>query len=235
MNDIANTVYQSAMQILQAIGKVLLSREIIALATIAAAFIAVYRLVYLRPELFIEPNVESVHEREENTKAIMSLFLVNGGNRFAEDVQVTLTLDAFKFDNDIESTDYVTNRYQVPQTTLDIRSGRKSGYVGGGRRHDIYVENPVYEKDVMKMWFGTSIFNEEGKQELKYTVACRTHGLRKGKIIFEIDSGKMTIEKKHPTKLRKLKQRIGLSPKLKREERVENLKDDSDIHYQYQD
>lgn len=66
---------------------------------------------------------------------------------------------------------------------MEIRSGRKSGFIGGGRRHDIYLENVVYEGDVQELWLGNAVFTE-GKYDLKYQVACKEHGLRRGKISF---------------------------------------------------
>lgn len=225
-------LYRLSIAIFQFIADIVFSEEVLALATIIAAIIAIYKFVYLRPELFVDVDIVSYHERTSHTVAIMRLYLVNGGNRFAEDVQISFTLDAFKFENDIPATDYVTEDYRIPETELDIRSGMKGGYIGGGRRHDIYVENPVYEKDVMKMYFGETIFDSEGTHELKYSVACRTHGLRKGKITFEVRHNKITVTKNYPTLLRNLKARLGWKPEIKRVEQVENLSDD-DVEVSY--
>jgi hypothetical protein len=86
----------------------------------------------------------------------------------------------------------------------------------------------VYEKDVHKLYYGEAIFGSEKTHEIKYTVACRTHGLRQGKIRIEMEDGELTATREYPTLWRQLKAYLWWSPDLKRTEEVENL-DDVDI------
>jgi hypothetical protein len=149
--------------------------------------------------------------------------LVNAGNRFAEDVQLTFALDAFKFDTDLDTPEHPTEDYEIDVTTLEVRSGRRIGFVGAGMRHDMFFENAVYERDVHKLYYGEAIFEREGRHEIKYTVACRNHGLRQGKVTLELDDGEIDVTKAYPTLLRQLKAYFGWVPDLKRTQRVENV------------
>jgi hypothetical protein len=223
--DLVAVVVRFVGRLLQWLGSVILTPEAAALAAIVGASISLYRFGYRRPELLIDVGVRHSREvrQEGHTTAVMRLFVVNAGHSFAEDVQITLALDAFHFENDIETSEHPTDAYEVPSTTLDIASGRMSGYLGGGRRHDIYVARPIYEQDVLEMYFGNSIFENKGPHELKYTIACREHGLRKGTVEIEVEDGDLNLTRDYPTRWRNLKARLGWSPELTRPEEVENL------------
>lgn len=214
---------------LQPTGDILFSSEAGVLAAVVALFLSLYRFVYLRPELLLDAEVGEAGylERQEGDgyNAGVTLYLVNAGNRFAEDVQLTFALDAFEFDTDLDTPNHPTEDYEVPETTMDTRSGRRMAFIGRGRRHDIFFENVVYERDVHKLYFGEAIFETEDTHEIKYTVACRTHGLRKGKITLEMDDGEIHVTKAYPTLLRQLKAYFGWTPDLKRTQRVENVDD----------
>jgi hypothetical protein len=212
---------------LQPIGNLLFSKETGVLAAVVAVFLSLYRFVYLRPEMLLDAEVGNVgyQERQEDDgyRAGITLYLVNAGNRFAEDVQLTFALDAFKFDTDLDTPEHPTEDYEIDVTTLEVRSGRRIGFVGAGMRHDMFFENAVYERDVHKLYYGEAIFEREGRHEIKYTVACRNHGLRQGKVTLELDDGEIDVTKAYPTLLRQLKAYFGWVPDLKRTQRVENV------------
>ena len=210
-------------------------KNLVPLAIFTTGAISFYTFIYKRPELIIEtdvpPGVGRSEDEEGDFEASIMLLLANVGNDSAEEVQLTLTADAFRFDNQIEVTDYITNSYAPPQAVMDIRSGKKTGFIGGGVRHDIYLENVVYEGDVQELWLGGAIFTE-GQHDLKYQVSCKEHGPRKGKISFEITDGEIEVtSKKYPTYRRWLKNRLGASVERKRTQQLENL-DEDDIEFQ---
>ena len=78
----------------------------------------------------------------------------------------------------------------------------------------------------MPLFLGTAEFHNDGKHELKYTVACRSHGLREGSIEFEIDGeDSQIITREYPTLYRKVRSVFGWKPDLKRVQKVENQGD----------
>lgn len=212
---------------LQPVGDALFSKEAGVLAAVVAVILSLYQFVYLRPEMLLDAEVGDTgymeRQDEDGYTAVIELYLVNGGNQFAEDVQLTFALDAFKFDTDLNTPEHPTDDYEVNTTTLDTRSGRRIGFVGAGIRHDIFFENVVYEKDVHKLFYGEALFEREGTHEIKYTVACRNHGLRQGKITLEMEDKEITVTKAYPTLMRQLKAYFGFVPDLQRTQRVENV------------
>lgn len=213
----------AVVRILRPIGNQILSSEAAAAAAIGTVLIAAYRLLYLRPEMLLDINVRGWHDRTDHVNATIALYVINAGNKFAEDVQLSITADAFYFENDIESTSSMSEDYQGATAEFEIKSGMKAGYVGGGRRHDINIGNPLYEGDVSKLYLGSAIFEKPGKHELKYSIACRGHGIRSGKITFEIDGeNSRVVSKQYPTLLRNIKEKLYWQPELKRVQRVEN-------------
>lgn len=217
----------------QPIGDKLFSKEAGVFAAIGALFLSVYRFVYLRPELFLDVDLDgngySQRQDGEGYDANIGLYLVNAGNRFAEDAQLTFALDAFHFDLELDTPDHPVEDYDVPTTMMDTRSGRKMGYFGGGRRHDVFFEGVVYEQDTFELYYGEAVFDEEKTHEIRYTVACRTHGLRQGKITIEMDDGDLEVTRAYPTVWRQLQAYLWWSPELKRTRRVENV-DSADVN-----
>jgi len=212
---------------LEPIGGILFSKEAGVLAGVTAVGLSLYRFVYLRPEMLLDVEVGDTGYSECQEKyeysAGVTLYLVNAGNRFAEDVQLTFALDAFEFDTDIDKSEHPEKDYEIGTTTMDARSGRRIPFIGAGWRHDMFFENVVYERDVHKLYYGEAIFEKEATHEIKYTVACRTHGLRQGKITLEMEDGEFNVTKAYPTLLRQLKAYLGWVPDLKRTQRVENV------------
>lgn len=225
-------ICSSLTSCLQPAGTALFSKEAGVLAALGALFLSLYQFVYLRPEMFLDVDLNNgqyiPQQDGDGYTANLTLYLVNGGNRFAEEVQLTFALDAFKFDTDLDTVEHPSEDYEITTTAMETRSGRRIGFIGGGIRHDVFFENAVYEKDVHKLYYGEAIFDSEKKHEIKYTVACRTHGLRQGKISIEMEDGELTATREYPTLWRQLKAYLWWSPDLKRTEEVENL-DDVDI------
>lgn len=218
----------------QPISNNLFSKETGVFAAVGALFLSIYRFVYLRPELFLDIDLDgngySERQDGEGYDANLGLYLVNAGNRFAEDVQLTFALDAFHFDSGLDTPEHPVDDYDIPTTMMDTRSGRKMGYTGAGRRHDVFFEGVVYEQDTFKLYYGESVFKKEQTHEIRYTVACRTHGLRQGKITIEMKDGEFKITRAYPTVWRQLKAYLWWSPELKRTRRVENV-DKDDIKF----
>lgn len=209
--------------------------NIVPIAIITTAAVTSYSFLYKRPELILEVDQSASGpaqpSEDGDAESILMLLLANVGNSSASEIQLTITADAFKFDNDIDSTDSIVSEYEPPQAVMDIRSGRKSGFIGGGRRHDIYLENVVYEGDVQELWLGTAMF-KQGKHELKYQVSCKEHGPRRGKISFEVENGEVTITgREYPTRRRQLKTRIFGRVERTRTQELENL-DEDDVEFQ---
>lgn len=217
----------SVVGLAQPIGDILFSKEAGVFAAVLAVLLSLYKFVYLRPELFLDVSLDGNGYREkqegEGYHANLSLYLVNAGSRFAEDVQLTFALDAFHFDSSLDTPEHPVEEYDVPSTMMDTRSGRKMGYIGGGRRHDVFFEGVVYEQDTFQLYYGETGFEKEQTHEIRYTVACRTHGLRQGKITIEMDDGELEVTRAYPTVWRQLKSYLGWSPELKRTRRVENV------------
>lgn len=205
--------------------------NIVPIAIITTAAVTSYSFLYKRPELILEVEQSTggpTNPGEDGDAwSVLMLLLANVGNSSASEVQLTITADAFKFDNDIDSTDSIVSEYEPPQAVMQIRSGRKSGFIGGGRRHDIYLENVVYEGDVQELWLGRAIF-DEGKHDLKYQVSCKEHGPRRGKISFEVRNGEVTITgREYPTRRRKLKTLVSGRVERTTTQELENLDEDA--------
>lgn len=225
---------QMVHQVLMSLGS-LVWKNLVPLAVFTTGAVTFYSFIYKRPELILEAELSSAFETAQNedgdAKAVLMLLLANAGNNSATEVQLTLTADAFHFDNNIDSTDSITSSYEPPQAVMEIRSGRKSGFIGGGRRHDIYLENVVYQGDVQELWLGSAIFTE-GKHDLKYQVACKEHGPRRGKISFDITDGDVEIiGRSYPTYRRRLKTWLCGPVERKRTQQVDNL-DEADVEFQ---
>lgn len=205
--------------------------NLVPLAVVTTGAITFYSFIYKRPELILEAELSSTsktaHDEDGDIKAVLLFLLANVGNNSAEEVQLTITADAFHFDNDIQTTDSIISSYEPPQAVMEIRSGRKSGFIGGGRRHDIYLKNVVYEGDVQELWLGSAIFTE-GKHDLKYQVACKEHGPRRGKISFNVTEDDVKIiDRSYPTRRRQLKARLFGPVERKRTQQLENLDEDN--------
>lgn len=210
-------------------------KNIVPIAIVTTAAVTSYSFLYKRPELILEveqsTSVSTQPDQDGDAEAVIMLLLANVGNNSASEVQLTITADAFKFDNDIDATDSIVSEYEPPQAVMDIRSGRKSVFIGGGRRHDIYLENVVYEGDIQELWLGRAIF-DEGKHDLKYQISCKEHGPRRGKISFEVEDGEVMItDYKYPTRRRQLKTRVFGRVERKRTQQLENL-DEDDVEFQ---
>lgn len=205
--------------------------NIVAIAIFTTAAVTSYSFLYKRPELILEvENTDSGPTQpgeDGDADANIILLLANVGNSSASEVQMTITADKFKFNNDIDTTNSITSKYEPPQAVMEIRSGRKSGFIGGGRRHDIYLENVVYENDVQELWLGKAIF-DEGDHDLKYQVSCKEHGPRRGKISFRIENGKVEVTgRTYPTRRRALKTWVFGRVERTRTQKLENLKEDN--------
>ncbi|MDB2242661.1 hypothetical protein [Halorubrum ezzemoulense] len=195
----------SVTSILSNLGQAIVSKEAAALAAIAGTFLAFYRYVYLRPELLLSAeNLVSYETVSGETSSQINLYLSNVGHEFAEDTYLSFALKRFEFD-DVD--------FQTPESPLLIKSHEMVGFFGmKGERHDLYIENALYEGDIFKLYFGGCAFENDGKYTLKYTVACKSHGPRKGKIVFTVEDGEVEINHKYPTKLRRIRNLIGWSP-----------------------
>lgn len=223
-----------ALQAVVSLGAFVVS-NIVPIAIITTAAVTSYSFLYKRPELILEVSQSTVGPTQSDeggdVGAVIVLLLANVGNSSASEIQLTITADAFKFDNDIHSTDSIVNEYEPPQAVMEIRSGRKSGFLGGGRRHDIYLENVAYQGDVQELYLGRAIF-DEGKHDLKYQVSCMEHGPRRGKISFEVEAGEVTITgRKYPTRRRQLKTWIFGRVERTRTQELENL-DEDEVEFQ---
>lgn len=130
-------------------------KNIVPIAIVTTAAVTSYSFLYKRPELVLEVEQSTSGptqpDEDGDAEAVIMLLLANVGNNSASEVQLTITADAFKFDNDIDATDSIVSEYEPPQAVMEIRSGRKSGFIGGGSRHDIYLESVVYEGDVQEL------------------------------------------------------------------------------------
>jgi len=225
---------QFIFQILTSFGT-LIWKNLVPLAIFTTGSVTFYSFLYKRPELIMEVEISYSRElasgEEGDAEAGLMLLLANVGNSSADEVKFTITADAFKFENDIPSTDSITSTYEPPQAVMEIRGGRKSGFIGGGRRHDIYLENVVYEGDVQELWLGRAIFRE-GEHALKYHVACKEHGPRKGTISLEVSDGEVKItQRSYPTYRRRVKAWLRGPIERKRTQELENLNED-DVEFQ---
>lgn len=151
-----------------------LLRNLIPIAIVTGTAVSVYTFGYKRPELILEVELSGADgpRGDGHTRANLMLLLANVGSGSAEEVQMTVTAGAFAFDNDIEPTDTITAAYEPPQAVMEIRGGRKVRFFGGGCRHDVFLENVVYEGDVQELWLGSALFTD-GEHELKYLVSCK--------------------------------------------------------------
>lgn len=223
-----------AVQAVVSLGAFVVS-NIVPIAIITTAAVTSYSFLYKRPELILEVDQSTAGpiqpDEDGDAGSVLMLLLANVGNSSASEIQLTITADAFKFDNDIDLTDSIVSEYEPPQAVMEIRSGRKSGFFGGGRRHDIYLENVVYEGDVQELWLGKAIFDER-EHDLKYQVSCKEHGPRRGKISFEVEDGEVRITgREYPTRRRQLKTWIFGRVERTRTQELENL-DEDDVEFQ---
>lgn len=130
--------------------------NLVPIAVISGTAVSIYTFGYKRPELILEVEPPTGHltqpSEDGDAQANFMLLLANVGNSSAEEVQLIITADAFKFNNKIDATNSITPDYELPQAGVEIRSGRMAGFIGGGRRHDIFLENVVYEGDVQELY-----------------------------------------------------------------------------------
>lgn len=213
--------------------------NIVPLAIITTAVVTSYKFLYKRPELIMEVEQSystPINADEDGDVEVGLMFLLaNVGNNSASEVQLTITADAFKFDDGIEPTESITRDYEPKQAVMEIRSGRKSGFIGGGHRHDIYLENVVYENDVQELWLGPAIFTErgDGKNDLRYRVCCKEHRPRIGRISFDMeeDDEVRITGREYPTRRRRVKTWLYGRVERGRTDELENL-DADDVEFQ---
>jgi hypothetical protein len=219
-------ITSSFSQLTELILNYVLTSEAAVLVGIISLFITVYRVFYLQPALFLhakhKASSKGTLQDDYDTGGVVTLFLINGGNQYAEDVQLTITLDAFKFDVDTTSGESPTEEYDIGTTLADVRSGRVMPFIGGGQRHDIYLENSVYSGDVLPMFFGSTEM-DDGEHCLHYTVSCRAKGPTSGHIRIRADDGDIEIlEHDYPTTRRNILSHLLDPPSPKRTYEVDN-------------
>ena len=127
----------------QFLGDVLLSSEMAVIVAVLGTLLAYYRYFYKQPELLLDatPNDFDPIVGPNSTSIAAELSLVNAGNAAANDVYLSFTLPDWRFDDD--------DIFDVQETTLKIDEERTYGFIGvKSERHDIFIENIIYEGDV---------------------------------------------------------------------------------------
>lgn len=216
--------------LLATLGDFIRSNIFVGLASGAGTLLAFYRYVYKSPELYLELDIDNIFDpdrmsdkNDQNHVAEIfgDLKVINGGNKYAEDVQLSLTADAFTFSNDIPDMHSTSEGYDIPSGLPAVKYGRKQYFIGGGERNDIILDNTVYEKDIQQFSLGR-LKLPEGKSILYYTISCKGHGARNGKPVFHAYSGWAVVVNCYPTYWRLFKIALGFSPTSRRKKRVDN-------------
>lgn len=226
--DTLSIVLQFGGDLPELIGGLSLLEVIAAVAGISAVIGGVVtflvRRFLLGPELLIDVSLRGFHVRADHVKASMTLYIVNAGNRPADDVEISFTADAFSFENDMPTSDTPTESYDPPQTELVIDRGAKHDFVGGGRRHDLVLARPLTRENSYELYLGEAVFKNEGEHELKYSITCRQKGTKEGSIVFKIDGeNSRVVARKYPKWTRRLRATLGWEPPRTRIDTVENL------------
>jgi hypothetical protein len=204
------------------LGSLIFSPEVGGLATIIGTAIIIHQRYYKSPALILDakPDTHDPIEYPDSVSISGKLSLHNAGHAPAKDVYLSFTLTNWRYDPDASE---IAN---VAETPLMIKEERTFGYLGSeGERHDIYVENAVYEQDTATLYYDHRRFTEDGCYEIEYMVACNGHGPRTGKIYFCINDDTLTIRRKYPTRWWKLRRKLGW--RLPKQSRVLDIGDSS--------
>lgn len=211
------------------LGSLIFSPEAGGLATIVGIGIVIHQRYYKNPALIIDAQPDThdpiVDFDGDGVCISGKLTLHNAGHAPAKDVYLSFTLTNWRYEPDAGEIS------KVVETPLIIKEERTSGFIGAeGERHDIYVENTVYEQDIATLYYDHRRFTEDGCYEVEYTVACDGHGPRSGKVYFCIDDGTLTIQREYPTCWWKLRCRLGWEPP--KQPRVQYIGDSSSVDTQ---
>lgn len=202
--EIATKVAAVAGESIASLGDVLLSSEMAVFVAILGTLLAYYRYFYNQPELLLDaaPSDFDPIVGPDSTSISAELSLVNAGNAAAKDVYLSFTLPDWRFDDD-DITD-------VQETTLKIDEERTYGFIGvKSERHDIFVDNIIYEEDTFSLYYNHPEFESDGCYRVEYVVACNNHGPREGSIFFCIDGQDLTIHREYPTLWRNVRAKLG--------------------------
>ncbi|WP_459987926.1 hypothetical protein, partial [Natrinema sp. JCM 9743] len=160
---------------------------------------------YNRPELLLDatPGDYDPITGPDSTTISAELSLVNAGNDSAEDVYLSFTLPDWWFDDG-------DSIKEVCETTLKIDEERTYGFIGAkSERHDLYIENIIYEGDIFSLYYDHPKFANDGCYKVEYVVACNSHGPREGSLYFCIDGQDLTVHRKYPTRWRNIWSKLG--------------------------
>lgn len=204
------------------LGSFIFSPEVGGLATIIGTAIVVHQRYYKSPALVLDARSDG-HDPIVGPDSVSisgKLFLHNAGHAPAKDVYLSFTLTNWRYDPDASEI------AKVAETPLMIKEERTFGFIGSeGERHDIYVENTMYEQDTATLYYDHRRFTEDGCYEVEYMVACNGHGPRTGKVYFCIDDDTLTIRREYPTWWWSLRRKLGWE--LPEQSRVLDIGDSS--------
>ena len=202
------------------LGSLIFSPEIGGLATIVGTAIIIHQRYYKSPALVLDARSDT-HDPIVGPAGVSisgKLLLHNAGHAPAKDVYLSFTLTNWRYAPDASEI------AKVAETPLMIKEERTFGFFSSeGERHDIYIENTVYEQDVATLYYDHRQFTEEGCYEVEYMVACNGHGPRTGKIYFCINDDDLTIRREYPTRWWKFRHKFGWE--LPEQSRVLNIGD----------
>lgn len=193
--------------LLRTVGDFLLSSEMAAIAAILATSLAYYKYLYNQPELLLDatPSDYDPIVGPDSTSISAELSLINAGNTSADNVYLSFTLPDWRFDED--------SIKDVQETTLKTDEERTYGFIGvKGERHDLFIENILYESDIFSLYYDHPQFESDGCYMIEYVVACKQHGPRQGSLYLCIDDDELTIHRQYPTRWRNIRSKLGWTP-----------------------
>lgn len=167
----------------------------------AAGLVVLYRFFLVGPSLALESEAEAVSRPQafDVMRVTPTMYLENHGRAKAEDIYINIELEDWEFHRQSD---------ERPSSVLRINENQ-TGYVGApGRIYEVFVDTVLHRGARFKIFFGGTQMERGRTYELDYTVACRGHRERSGKILYHVGHQDVEVEHVYPGKWLRLKKWI---------------------------
>jgi hypothetical protein len=164
----------------------------------AAGLVVLYRFFLVGPSLTLESEAEAVSRPQafDVMRVTPTMYLENHGRAKAEDIYINIHMNDWEFHRQSDDR---------PASVLDINENA-TGYIGTpGRIYEVFVDTVLHRGARFRIFFGGTQMERDRTYELEYTVACRGHAERSGKILYHVGHQDVEVEHVYPGKWMRLK------------------------------
>ncbi|WP_233553841.1 hypothetical protein [Halococcus sp. IIIV-5B] len=162
-----------------------------------AAVIAAYKFLIQRPQLRLITGDKTDRMIDNQVRSVMRFNILNSGLGLAENAYVQFALDDWNFRGTGEkepADDEGTNTgIQLSESILETRHN-DTYYIGTrGEVDQIFIDDVLHMESEFQLFWGTVTLERFQTYTFEYSVACRTHGMKSGRITFHSGYDDITV------------------------------------------